>query len=71
MKTETNNQDWRKGPARHLLRLVEEGFQLVDCYISGDTNCRVLIPDPFGKVIDAIPGHPSYEHVLQTYEAMN
>ena len=71
MKTQSKNPNWRNGAARHLLKLVQESLQLMNAYISDDAKCEVLVPMTDGKIRGLHQGHPKYEEVLQTYDALD
>ncbi|MEK6860017.1 MAG: hypothetical protein AABX54_04350 [Nanoarchaeota archaeon] len=60
------NQDWRNGAARHLLRLFQEGLNLMDCYLAEERNIEMIIDRQ--PISQHIYGPVNYDYVLQTYQ---
>lgn len=69
MKSKTEKQDWKKGSARHLLRLVQEGLNLLDAYFTGEENIEIIIDRM--RVGHEILGPVSYDFVIQAYESLD
>lgn len=66
MITKTNNQNWRKGSARHLLRLFQEGLNVLDAYFTERKNIEIIYDRQ--PISQHIQGPVNYDIVIQTYQ---
>lgn len=66
MTTKTKNQDWRNGSARHLLRLFQEGLNVLDNYFAENKNIEIIMDRQ--QTSQHIYGPVNYDFAIQTYQ---